>query len=108
LGWTVFGIEWGLAILAIVFTAIDLKKYEVFSMTCYIAMGWLVVLFTKQAIIALGQQGLMLLLAGGILYTIGAVVYGLGKKRKYMHGVFHIFVLLGSLLHYLCIIFYAL
>ncbi len=106
--WSLFGIVWGLAAMATVFTAIDLKKYSVLSMICYIGMGWCIVIAAKTAIEAIPFPGLMWLLAGGISYTIGAILYGLGKKIRYMHSVFHIFVLLGSILQFICIIFYVL
>jgi hemolysin III len=108
LAWAMFGIEWGLAVLAITLTAIDIKKFEIFSMICYILMGWGIIAVYKQAIAALTLQGFALLLTGGILYTIGAVLYGIGKKRKYMHNVFHIFVVLGSVFQFFAIVFYAL
>ena len=106
--WTLFGIVWGLAALATVFTAIDLKKYAVFSMCCYIGMGWCVLLAARTVIQALAPMGLFLLLSGGIAYTVGAVLYGLGKKRKYMHALFHILVIVGCVLHFLCIFLYVL
>jgi len=108
LAWTLFGIEWGLALLAITLTAIDIKKYQVFSMICYIAMGWGIIAFFSPAIQALSISGFMMLLTGGIFYTIGAVLYAIGKKRKYMHNIFHVFVLIGSVFHLLCIVLYAL
>ncbi len=106
--WTLFGLVWGLAALATVFTAIDLKQYAAFSMCCYIGMGWCVLLAAKTVIKAIAPAGLLLLLGGGIAYTVGAILYGLGKKRRYMHALFHLFVLLGSLLQLLCIVFYVL
>ncbi|MDR3288662.1 MAG: hemolysin III family protein [Peptococcaceae bacterium] len=108
LAWFFFGLEWGLAILAVTLTAIDIKKYQVFSMICYIAMGWGIVAAYQPVLQALTATGFILLLTGGILYTVGAVLYGMGKKRKFMHGVFHIFVFLGSLFQFLCVILYAL
>lgn len=108
LAWAMFGIEWGLAALAITLTAIDIKKFEVFSMICYIVMGWGIIAVYKQAIEALTLQGFALLLTGGILYTVGAVLYGIGKKRKYMHNVFHVFVILGSVFQFFAIVLYAL
>lgn len=108
LGWGMFGFQWGLTALAVTLTAIDLKKYNVFSMICYICMGWAILPFMKQTIDALTMPGFALLLAGGISYTIGAVLYGIGSKKRWMHSVFHIFVVLGSLLQFLCILFYAL
>jgi hemolysin III len=108
LAWTLFSIEWGLAALAITLTAIDIKKYQIFSMICYIFMGWGIMAAFNQTMQAITIQGFILLLAGGIFYTIGAVLYALGKRRKYMHNVFHVFVLIGSVLHFLCIILYVL
>ncbi len=106
--WVVFGAEWVLAAVAATLTAIDLKKYNKFSMVCYIVMGWMVVFSIKPAVQAMGRDGFVWLLAGGIAYTVGAVLYGIGKKMKYFHSVFHIFVILGSLLQAVCIIFYIL
>jgi len=108
LGWAVLAAQWVLAGIAATLTAIDLKKYEVFSMICYIGMGWMVLLFLPQTVAALTQPGFYLLLAGGIAYTIGAVLYGIGSKRPWMHSVFHIFVVLGSVLQFLCIFLYGL
>lgn len=106
--WVVFGIEWGLTALAIVLTAIDLKKYSAFSMICYIGMGWCIVIVAKVALQSIVLTGILYLLAGGISYTVGAVLYGVGIKRRYMHSVFHIFVVLGTVLQYICILFYVL
>ncbi len=106
--WTLFGLVWGLAAMATVFTAIDLKKYSVLSMICYIGMGWCIVIAAKPAIAAIPTAGLWWLLAGGVSYTIGAVLYGLGKKVPYMHSVFHLFVLVGSVMQFICILFYIL
>lgn len=107
LGWTVFGIVWGVCALAVTLTAIDLKKYSKFSMVCYIAMGWCIIFSAKPTFQALTLPGTMFLLIGGILYTIGAVLYGMGKKKKYVHSIFHVFVVLGSLMHFFCIFFYV-
>lgn len=108
LGWSLFILEWALTALAVTLTAIDLKRYNVFSMCCYIGMGWAVIPFWRQAMAVLGSGGFWLLLSGGVAYTLGAVLYGVGKKKKWMHSVFHIFVVLGSVLQFLCIYLYAL
>lgn len=105
--WVLFGIVWGLAAMAATFTAIDLKKYAVLSMICYIGMGWCIVLAAPTAIKAIDFVGLMWLLSGGISYTVGAVFYGFGKKCRYIHSVFHLFVILGSILQFVCIFFYV-
>ncbi len=106
--WTLFGIVWGLAMVAMVFTAIDLKRYSKFSMTCYIGMGWCIVLAAKTLLQSMPMSGILYLLSGGIIYTIGAVIYGFGKRHRYMHSIFHIFVLVGSVLQFFCILFYVL
>lgn len=108
LGWGLLVIEWGLAILAATLTAIDLHRYRVFSMICYIGMGWGIVFFLPQALELLTQQGFLLLLSGGIVYTIGAVLYGIGAKKHWIHSVFHVFVVLGSVLQSISILLYVL
>lgn len=100
--------EWGLTSLAVTLTAIDLKKYNVFSMICYIGMGWSILPFLSQTRTAMGVGGFALLLAGGIAYTLGAIFYGVGSKKKWLHSVFHLFVLAGSILHFFAIFYYAL
>ncbi len=100
--------EWGLGILAVILTAIDLKKYFVFSMICYIFMGWGIMLFPQTALAAIPTTGFVLLLSGGIVYTVGALLYGIGKKIQYVHSVFHLFVLAGSILQYCSITYYIL
>jgi len=107
LAWGLFAFEWALALLASVLTAIDLKKYGVFSMICYIGMGWAVIPFWQQVAEVLTKPGFLLLLWGGIAYTIGSILYGLGKKCKWMHGIFHIFVDLGAMLQFFAVLFYA-
>ena len=108
LGWGMLVFQWTLAAIAVTLTAIDLKKYNLFSMICYIGMGWAILPFIKQTQMVLTYPGFMLLLSGGISYTIGAVLYGIGSKVRWMHSIFHIFVVLGSLLQFLSILFYAL
>lgn len=105
--WVVFGIVWGIAALAITLTAIDLKKYNIFSMICYIGMGWCIIFTAVPVYKALTFNGFMWLLGGGIMYTIGAVLYGIGAKKRYIHSVFHVFVVLASIMHFVCIFFYV-
>lgn len=107
IAWTIFGIEWGLTALAATLNAIDLKKFSKLSMTCYIGMGWCIVAVLKPTIEYLTMSGFWLLLWGGIAYTIGAVLYGMGKKIHYMHSVFHIFVVIGSVFQYIAIFVYV-
>lgn len=102
--WVLFGIVWGLAATACVFTAIDLKKYSKLSMVCYIGIGWCIIFALKPTIQAVGTAGMAWLLAGGVLYTVGAILYGLGKSHRYMHSVFHLFVLAGSVTQFVCVL----
>ena len=108
LAWVVFGAEWALTALAVTLTAIDLKQYRAFSMFCYIFMGWAVMFFVNQAVFVLSPGGFWLLLAGGLSYTIGAILYGIGSKRRYFHAMFHVFVLAGSVLQFLSIFLFVL
>ena len=108
LAWGLLGFVWTLAIVAVVLTAIDLERYNVFSMICYVGIGWAILPFLKQTLQVLTLPGFLLLLFGGIAYTVGAVLYGLGGKRRWMHSVFHIFVVLGSGLQFWSILGYAL
>lgn len=105
--WVMFGIIWGLAIMGIVLNSIDLKQFGALSMICYLGMGWCVVFRIRQTIEVLGWPFFWLLLGGGLCYTIGAALYVAGKKRKYMHSVFHIFVNIATLLHFLAIVIYV-
>lgn len=105
--WVLFGVEWGFAALGATLNAIDLKKYSKFSMLCYIGMGWGIVFAVKTAVTAIPFAGLVYLLLGGVAYTIGALIYSIAKKRRYMHSVFHIFVVVGSLLQFFSILFWV-
>ena len=106
-GWFIFSVIWSFAILGITLNAVDLKKFKIFSMICYIFMGWFAVFKIGLLIERLTIPGFILLLSGGILYTIGAVLYGLGKKKKWIHSVFHIFTVLASVCHILCVILFV-
>lgn len=108
LAWSIFGVEWGFAALAAVFTAIDHEKYKKLSMGCYIGMGWCIVIVLKATVMSMGLAGFLWLLAGGIFYTVGAVLYAIGKKKPVCHTVFHVFVDIGSILQAVCILFYVL
>lgn len=107
LGWTIFGVIWFVAILGIVLNSIDIKKFKVFSMICYLVMGWCIIFKINLLPELLGTAGFILLLLGGISYTAGAILYSLGKKHKYMHSIFHLFILLGSLLQFFTILLYV-
>ena len=110
LGWCLFGFVWVMATLGVSLNAVDLKKFSLFSNICYIALGWCVVFIINHAVKAISVAGFWWLLAGGVAYTVGAVLYGIAGKFgiKYVHSVFHLFVILGSVLQFFAIIFYVL
>ena len=108
LAWTVLGAEWALAACAATFTAIDHNKYKKLSMVFYILMGWFIVICFRQTVEVLTWNGVLWILAGGISYTVGAVLYGIGKKKPVYHTVFHVFVVIGTLLQAIGILFYVL
>lgn len=108
IGWGLLAAEWLLAATAATLTAIDLKNYSVLSMVCYIVMGWGIIFFVPQTIQIMTLPGFVLLLSGGIAYTVGAILYGIGVKVRWMHSVFHIFVVIGSILQFLSILIYVL
>ena len=105
--WILFGVIVALTALAVTFTAIDLKKFRVLSMICYIGLGWCIVFAAPVALKAIPTPGLIWLFAGGLAYTFGAILYGLGRKIRYMHAVFHLFVIAGSILQFVCIYGYV-
>ncbi len=106
LGWGILALEWALCIIATVLTAIDLHRYRVFSMICYIGMGWAIIPLAALLFEIMTPVGFWLLLAGGISYTVGAVLFGL--KKKWMHSVFHVFVVAGSVLQFFAFYWYGL
>ena len=103
----IFGIVWACCFIAATLTAIDLKKYKIFSMICYLVMGWCIIIKGNLLPSLLGMPGFIMLLSGGIIYTIGAILYGVGKKYKYIHSIFHLCVFFGNLLHVLCVLMYV-
>ncbi len=107
MGWIVFGLVWTLLIPAVTLTAVNMEKFSKVSMIFYIGMGWCIAIDFSAAVEGMGAVGFGFMLAGGIAYTIGAVIYGVGKKHKYLHSVFHIFVVIGSVLQYISIIWYC-
>ena len=107
-GWWLFGIVWGVAILGIVLNAVSLKRFAKLSVLCYLGMGWVIIFAFRRLSAALHPTGLMLLIAGGVAYTVGAILYALGSKRKYFHSIFHFFCIIGTVLHFLAIYLYVL
>lgn len=107
LGWVMFGIVWAVTIVAVVVNCINLEKYKVVSVICNLLLGWAALFIIKPLVAACPSTGLALLIWGGVVYSIGAILYGLGHKVRYMHSVFHFFVIGGSILHYFMIFFYV-
>ncbi len=102
-GWSIFGIIWGLTVIGCVFNAFDVDRYQVVSGIINVLMGWMVVLSAKYLTVSIGHTGMFLLIAGGISYSVGAILYAVGHKVKYAHSIFHFFVLGGGILHFLSI-----
>ena len=94
---------WAAAAVGIVFSSISLRRFRVLTTICYLTMGWSVIFTFSPMMRALGPLGTRLLVWGGVAYTLGAVLYGIGAKKRYFHSIFHFFVLAGSILHFLCI-----
>ena len=106
-GWTIFGVSWGLALTGVILKLFFIGKYDKISTIAYVLMGWLIVFAIKPLVQNLPIEGLLWLLGGGISYTVGAILYSF-KKIKYNHFIFHIFVLLGSFCHFIAVFFYVL
>ncbi|MBQ7231036.1 MAG: hemolysin III family protein [Oscillospiraceae bacterium] len=106
LGWGILTLEWALCLLATVLTAIDLKRYKVFSMVCYIGMGWAIIPLAAMLLRIMTPAGFWLLLLGGISYTVGAILFAI--KRKWLHSIFHVFVVAGSVLQFFAFYWYGL
>ncbi len=106
LGWTLFGVNTFCSVLGIVLNSIALKKFQKISMILYICMGWSVVASIKEVLALIPFWGMMFLLIGGLLYTFGIIFYK-AKKIKYMHFIWHLFVLGGSVMHYFFMLFYC-
>ena len=107
LGLTIFFAVWGLAIFGIILNSIDLRRYRVISMICYLLMGWMIIFKAYLLPDLLGIPGTVLLVTGGVLYTLGAILYGVGVKKKWMHSIFHLFIVFASIAQYLCIVLYV-
>ena len=106
-GWVIFGISWGLALTGIILKLFFTGKYNLISTIMYVLMGWVIVFAIKPLINNLPLEGLLWLFAGGISYTIGAILYSI-KNIKFNHAIFHMFVLIGSFCHFMSVFFYVL
>ena len=107
-GWTLFGLVAFFTLLGIVFTAVDLERFQAAAVICQLLSGWSILIGASDLLRSVGMRGLSWMIAGGLMYTAGAVLYAVGKRRKYCHCVFHIFCLLGSFCHFWSIYQYLL
>ena len=103
LAYLMFAIVWACCIVGAVFNSINIHKYKKLSMACYLIAGWVVVGALVVLWNIITPAGVLLLLGGGIVYTIGSVIYAMGKTRKYFHSIFHIFVLIGAVMMFISV-----
>jgi hemolysin III len=106
-GWVLFGIQWTMALIGIVLKIFYTGKYDLISTLIYALMGWMVVIRWRDLLESIPDAAFHLLLAGGIAYTVGIVFYLIDSKIKYSHFIWHLFVMAGSILHYIMIIKYV-
>lgn len=102
-GWVLFSVVWAAAIFGIVMNSINLEKARIPSIFCYVAMGWVIIFAIKPLIASMSKVSLIFLVSGGVFYTLGIIFYAI-KKIKYFHSVWHLFTIVGSVLHYFCIL----
>lgn len=108
IGWILFSILLTVTIIGIITTSINIDKFQKIEVTCHLINGWGSLVLLKILLNSIGKSGVMFLILGGLFYTIGAILYGLGKKKKYMHSVFHFFCMLGTFFHFITIYFFVL
>lgn len=106
-GWTIFGVSWGLALIGIIFKVFYFGRYDRISTIAYVLMGWVIIFAIKPLIDELPLKGLLWLFGGGLAYSFGALLYSF-KKLRFNHALFHVFVLLGSFCHFMAVFFYVL
>jgi hemolysin III len=106
-GWSLFAIVWTLAILGVLKDVLWHGRYRAVSVILYALMGWLIIVASQPLSRAMPKPGIVLLLAGGVVYTVGIVFFAMSKRVAYMHGVWHLFVIGGSVFHYLAVVRYV-
>ncbi|PZP24207.1 PAQR family membrane homeostasis protein TrhA [Pseudomonas kuykendallii] len=107
-GWTLFGIVWGLALVGMLQEIKPRSEARVLSIVIYAVMGWIVLVAVKPLIAALGREGFIWLAAGGVFYTVGIIFFAFDSRFRHWHGIWHLFVIAGSLLHFVAVFFYVL
>ena len=99
-GWVLFSVVAFLTLLGIVFTVINMERFQTAAVICQLLSGWSILIGASDLLNTAGVQGFVWMIAGGVLYSIGAILYGMGKRRMYFHSVFHVFCLLGTFCHF--------
>ena len=100
-GWIFLGVVGFVTTLGIIASVINLDKFQIFEVICHLVNGWSVLFFSNDLIANIGMVGFAFIILGGVFYSLGAILYGIGTKKKYMHSVFHFFCLAGTTFHYL-------
>lgn len=108
LGWVLFGVTGAFAALGITLTAINVDKRKALQVVCHLVSGWSILIGLPQLLAHIGPQGVLFMVLGGVMYTVGSILYGLGSRVRYMHSVFHVFCLLGTFCHFWAIYIYLL
>ena len=107
-GWILLGVVAAFTALGIVLTAIDVDRYQVASVVCHLLSGWSILIGVPALLRSIGPMGMLYMVLGGVMYSIGAVLYGVGKSKRYRHSVFHVFCLLGTFCHFWAVYQYLL
>lgn len=100
MGWVLLGMVLIFTVLGVVFTAVDVDRFQLVSVICHLLSGWSILIGIPGLLRTMGWSGLQWMLLGGVMYSVGAILYGLGKKKRYRHCVFHVFCLLGTFCHF--------
>ena len=103
LGWIYFGIVAFVTVVGITFSAINVDKNEKIEVACHLINGWGALFLIKPLIRNIGIGGLVLIIAGGLIYSVGSILYAVGSKKKYIHCVFHFFCIFGTIFHFIAI-----
>ena len=105
-GWSLFATTWGIAIIGIIMQCTGMRKYRLLSLSLYLLMGWTIVVAIKPLYLSLPLGGLILVIAGGVAYTVGVLFY-LWESKPYSHAIWHLFVLVGSMFHFFSVLLYV-
>lgn len=108
IGGRYFSITFIITLIGIFFLCINIDKFQFVEVLCHLINGWSILIFLKFLILNIGYYGVIFIILGGVMYSIGSILYFLGSKRKYFHSIFHFFCILGTLFHYIAIYFYLL